>query len=112
MVAASSVVTQDLPVFESSDGMFGACPPFAVPSPGGIPDDAAAGEGRVVEFGDAAVAAVGVDAAVLNAVALHFWSLVVDGVVAVAGSSTVDGDDEQVATATEHLGEGVSCGSS
>lgn len=70
VVAASAVVTQHLPVLESGDAVLGACSPSAVASPGGITDDPAAGERRRVEFGDAAVAAVGVYPTVLDAALL------------------------------------------
>ncbi|CAN5519574.1 hypothetical protein BH23ACT9_BH23ACT9_23000 [soil metagenome] len=71
VVAASSVVTEYLPVLESGDAMLSACPPFAVPQPDGIANNPAASERRVVEFGDAAVAAVGVHPAVGDTVLLH-----------------------------------------
>lgn len=101
-----------MPVLEPGDAVLLSCLSSAVASAGGVADDPAAGEDGRVEFGDAAVAAVGEHTAVLLAAPLDAGSSVVDGVVAVAGAAAVDGDHEQVGAAGEDLGVGGPPGSS
>jgi hypothetical protein len=100
---APPVVAQDSPLLEARDGVLDPSAPPPVAPPGGVSHDSIASKHGGDELGDAAVAAVCEHAAVTAAQLLDDAAPVVHRIVAVAGTSTGDGDDAPVGVTDEDL---------
>ena len=76
--------------------MLDASAPATVPAPGRIPNDPILSERRRNELWNAAVAAVGEHISVLETETLDPRTAIVDRIVAVTWTGSIDGDDAEI----------------
>ena len=103
VATASAVITQNTPVLEARNGVLDAGSAATMATPGSIAHDAAAAKHRCDELGDAAITAIGQDAAMLPAQHLDRRATVMDGIVAVTRPACRGGDDLEIAPLDEDL---------
>ena len=87
---ATAVITWDTPVLQPGDGVFDARPAPAMAAPRLVAEDPVASKDRRHELANAAIAAVGEDASVLQAMCFDARTAVVHRIVSIAWAACVD----------------------
>ena len=103
VAASASVIAQYAPELDPCDRVFDARTSTSMTTPCTVPEDAAAMEDWRDELGDASIAAVREDTAVLLAQRLDLRATVVHRIVAIAWTARGDRDDLEIMATHEQL---------
>jgi hypothetical protein len=103
LVAASSMVTKNPPVFHACNRVFDACSTTAVLAPPLIAHDAATAKSGCPKLRNASISAVRENAPMALAERFNCGASVVDRVVAISWATGSYSNDAKVATTHEHL---------
>jgi hypothetical protein len=98
VLSTTSMITQDSPVFQTSQRVLDTSATTTVTTPVCITNDAVATESRRDELVDASIATVGKDASVHRAELLDDAIAIVNDIVAVAGATATNSDDFEIAS--------------